>query len=158
MGNKERIKKVEEYFNNLDQLFFENLDKNNVYTNCHDLLLLANKYNTIKSDGSLYCIRGKKRSISDLYRLAVSIGYKTGLYNFYTDLFNFANNTTDNVRCCTYICKDIDKRVYSINTAIGDFSGESFDEYRVDLREFNLPEKSLDGYNIDGIIKNPIEI
>ena len=154
MRNKERIKKVEEYFNNLDQLFFENLDKNNVYTNCHDLLLLANKYNTIKSNGGFYCMRGKQRSISDLYRLAVSIGYKAGLYNFYKDLFSFVNNTTTSDQCSTYICKDIDKRVYWL-TSNSSVTGDLTDEYGIDLSEFTaFRNEAASLYNVHGKIQN----
>ena len=155
MTNKELIEKVEIHIRSLDPIMFSGLPEGIYYTDVYQLFNLNTNYASIKISGSHQCMRDRNRTITDLFRLALSIGYKKDLYSFYKELYDY---TEKSKKFFYVICKDIDKRVYSIVSATGEFSGESFDEYRVDLREFNLPEKTLNGYNSNGIIKNPIKI
>lgn len=145
MIDKELIEKAEEFItSNIPSICLGNNKQEIVpytFTTIYDLLLKVKIYLTLKSEGrTIWCQSYKNRSIGDLFSLAKYYGFKGSLYDFY---ILFYSEIHDDRRIASFICSDIDKRVYFIdddNNEDDDQNGNYFnsyleDEFRTDLTE-----------------------
>lgn len=161
MIDKELIDKAEKWIEeNKPVLCFGNISQAIVtdfkFTTVYDLIIKTRSWLTIKAeDKSIWCQPHKNRTISDLFLLAKYYGFDKSLYDFYIFLYGEIH---DDKRLGSFICKDIDKRVYFVTgeSSQGNyFTSDLEDEFGVDLVPLIGDLKTyIDGYGGGNSIKN----
>lgn len=150
--DNEKLKLVEDYIKSQRAIKFSDLE-NYKFSTVHDLIKKSCIYSSVYVDtSSFYSASHIRRSVSDLYLLAIHYGFDKSLEDFYHLL-------ADEIRSggiSSWYCKEIKKRVYLDSTAKF-FNGEYKDEYGIDLEYIfkDIPEGEFEygkGYVIKEFI------
>lgn len=131
------FKQIKEYLQKQPALHFEGLEVGDVKgltKFLNDFFKLNAERHTVRKDGTVDTKRGKRRSVSDIYRICHYYFPKITLTHVYRHLLKMIADK----KALSAICEATHMRVYRGTDGYEDnyFNGDPIDEYQVNLSYF----------------------